>query len=270
MHAYVLMRNHYHLLLETPRGGLSRAMHYLNSTYTAYFNRKHERAGHLFQGRYKNILIEKDRYFLAVSRYVHLNPVRAAVVEMPEDYEWSSYPQYVAEGWKSDWLCCDFTLEQFSRSRAQARRLYRDFVEEALASEENPFEQTRSGFVLGDEGFVDEIGDRVAGRTGRKIPQITRGVREFPRDDIVRLVAERFAIHEEELRKPRSSHSLARKMCIYLLRKHAGMTNDELSGFFGTGHAGIYQTVSRIRRQLNSDKELGSLIEGIEHQLQAP
>jgi REP element-mobilizing transposase RayT len=90
IHAYVLMGNHYHLLLETPEGNMSQAMHFINGNYTGYFNHRHRRVGHLFQGRYKGLLVEKESYLLSLSRYIHLNPVRAGIVEYPEEYHWSN------------------------------------------------------------------------------------------------------------------------------------------------------------------------------------
>ena len=95
LHCYVLMNNHYHLILETPEANLSRVMHYINGSYTNYINIKRKRSGHLFQGRYKAILIDRDRYLLELSRYVHLNPIRAAIAAKPEDYVHSSYRSFV-------------------------------------------------------------------------------------------------------------------------------------------------------------------------------
>ncbi|MCD6472522.1 transposase [Candidatus Aerophobetes bacterium] len=97
IYGYVLMSNHYHLLIETPKGNITKVMHYLNTAYTGYFNRKYHRVGHLFQGRYQGILIEKDRYLLSVSRYIHLNPVRTLIVKGPEEFNWSSYLQYIGK-----------------------------------------------------------------------------------------------------------------------------------------------------------------------------
>ena len=95
IHVYCLMSNHYHLLLETPEGNLSQIMRHINGAYTTYFNTKRKRAGHLFQGRYKAILVEADEYATHLSRYIHLNPVRAGMVSVPEDYTWSSYHYYI-------------------------------------------------------------------------------------------------------------------------------------------------------------------------------
>ncbi|SPF44950.1 transposase (fragment) [Syntrophobacter sp. SbD1] len=101
LHAYVLMTNHYHLIVETPQKNLGRIMHYLNSSYTTYVNIKRKRNGHLFQGRYKAILVDKDNYLLELSRYVHLNPVRANMTQKPEDYPYSSYRSYVGDAAES-------------------------------------------------------------------------------------------------------------------------------------------------------------------------
>src|SRR4030065_2926531 len=104
IHSFVLMDNHYHLILETPRANLLKVMHGINGGYTGYFNRKYNRSGHLFQGRYKGILVEKDAYLVQLSRYVHLNPVRAKIVERPEQYRWSSYPGYIGTSGDCPWV----------------------------------------------------------------------------------------------------------------------------------------------------------------------
>jgi putative transposase len=109
IHCFVLMTNHYHLLIETPKPNLSRVMHYLNSSYTNYINIKRKRSGHLFQGRYKAILIDRDNYLLELSRYVHLNPIRAEMAEKPEDYPYSSYNNYITRE-KEDMVYRDLIL----------------------------------------------------------------------------------------------------------------------------------------------------------------
>jgi REP element-mobilizing transposase RayT len=95
IHCYVLMSNHYHLIIETPEANLSKAMHYINSSYTTYINVNKKRSGHLFQGRYKSIIIDADNYLLELSRYIHLNPVRAGMVQKPADYQYSSYSAFI-------------------------------------------------------------------------------------------------------------------------------------------------------------------------------
>src|SRR6266498_2751571 len=113
IHAYCLMSNHYHLLLETPEGNLSQIMRHINGAYTTYFNVKRKRAGHLFQGRFKAILVEADEYAAELSRYIHLNPVRAGMAERPEDYRWSSYRSYIGQNSAPEWLQMGMILGYF-------------------------------------------------------------------------------------------------------------------------------------------------------------
>jgi hypothetical protein len=123
-----MMDNHYHLLIETPDGNLSLGMRQLNGVYTQLFNKRHQRTGHLFQGRYKSILIQKDSHLLEVCRYVVLNPVRARMVERPEAWKWSSY-RATSGREPPPCLTTDWVLGQFSRKRAKAEQEYRQFVE---------------------------------------------------------------------------------------------------------------------------------------------
>ena len=129
IHAFCLMGNHYHLEIETSRGNLSQAVHWLKTAYTVYFNKRHRRSGHLFQGRYRAALIEKKTHLLALTRYIHLNPVRAAMVERSEEYFWSSYREYTRERRKWQWLETGWTLNQFGGSNSTGRRCYRRFEE---------------------------------------------------------------------------------------------------------------------------------------------
>ena len=127
LNAYVLMTNHYHLVVETPQKNLSRIMHYLNGSYTTYTNIKRKRSGHLFQGRYKAIVVDKENYLLELSRYLHLNPVRAKMVEKPEEYPYSSYTSFISASPES-MVNVGAVLGMFSKSEKQARKLHQAFV----------------------------------------------------------------------------------------------------------------------------------------------
>jgi putative transposase len=154
LHAYVLMTNHYHLIIETPEKNLSKVMHYINSAYTTYTNVKRKRSGHLFQGRYKAILVDKDNYLLELSRYIHLNPVRISMVQKPEEYRYSSYKSYVT-GQVKNLVSRDTVLEMMTAKRKDAPDRYRDFVEAALGEETaSPLRKVYGGIILGDEGFI--------------------------------------------------------------------------------------------------------------------
>ncbi|MFH1991682.1 MAG: transposase, partial [Pseudomonadota bacterium] len=128
IHSFCLMDNHYHLLIETPSGNLPQIMHHINGAYTTYFNMKRARSGHLFQGRYKAVLVDIDEYAKELSRYIHLNPVRAKMVEVPEAYDWSSYNFYTGEKKPPEWLYRDFILGYFGSKVSAAQNGYRQFV----------------------------------------------------------------------------------------------------------------------------------------------
>ena len=159
-HAYCLMTNHYHLVVETPDGNLSKGMRHLNGMYTQASNRHFGRTGHLFQGRFKSILVDKDSYLLELTRYVVLNPVRARMVKLPGDYEWSSYRAMVGEAPVPVWLATDGLLALFGKRRAEARRRYSQFVAEGI-SKESIWDDLRQQIYLGDDKFVERIQKKV-------------------------------------------------------------------------------------------------------------
>lgn len=153
VHAYCLMGNHYHLLIETPDANLSRGMRQLNGVYTQYSNRRHGRVGHLFQGRYKAILVDADSYLLELSRYVVLNPVRARMVREPGRWRWSSYAAMVGAVDPPPWLATDGLLAAFGKRRAEARRRYVRFVAEGKGAG-SIWMQLNRQIYLGDDDFV--------------------------------------------------------------------------------------------------------------------
>lgn len=156
IHAYCLMSNHYHLLIETPDSNLSKGMRHLNGVYTQRFNRSHKRAGHVFQGRYKAILVQKDNYLLELSRYIVLNPVRARMVRSAKDWPWSSYRSTAGITVTQPWLTTDWILSTFSKQKQEAMRQYSVFVSEGR-NQPKPWEELKSQIYLGDENFVDEM-----------------------------------------------------------------------------------------------------------------
>jgi putative transposase len=156
VHAYCQMTNHYHLLVETVDGNLSKGMRQLNGVYTQRFNRRHGMVGHLFQGRYKAILIQKDAYLLELTRYVVLNPLRARMVSRLEDWPWSSYQTMIGEANVPGWLDADWLLRQFGRERQRAIESCRRFIMEGKGLP-SPLDQTRHQLLLGDDTFVEQF-----------------------------------------------------------------------------------------------------------------
>lgn len=173
-HAYCLMDNHYHLLIETPRGNLSAGMRQVNGIYTQRFNRRHGRVGHLFQGRFKAILVERESYLLELCRYVVLNPVRADVVKRPETYPWSSYRATAGLEPPPPWLSRDWLLAQLSSRRAVAERRYRQFVQEGIGVS-SPWAQIHGQVVLGQYQFIERLKPLLVGKAvEREIPRVQR------------------------------------------------------------------------------------------------
>lgn len=166
-HAYCLMDNHYHLLIETPQPTLSLGMRQLNGRYTQAYNRRHARVGHLFQGRFTAILVEKDAYLLELCRYVVLNPVRAKLVSHPRQWAWSSYRATVGETQAPAWLTTDWMLRQFGPRVGPAQERYRSFVAEGRGGP-RPWEQLTGQIYLGSAQFVAQH-------------QPNRVIREIPR-----------------------------------------------------------------------------------------
>jgi len=159
-YAYCLMENHYHLVIETLEGNLSKGMRHLNGVYTQVSNRRHKRVGHLFQGRYKAILIDKDSYWLEVNRYVVLNPVRARMVKEPGGWPWSSYNATVGAKSPPEWLKVDRLLAHFAQKRGIARRRYKEFVEHGIGRQ-SLWSELKGQIYLGDERFVERMQARL-------------------------------------------------------------------------------------------------------------
>lgn len=159
-HAYCLMSNHYHLLVETREASLGRGMRHLNGVYTQQFNRRHRRVGHVFQGRYKAILVQKDTYLLELARYVVLNPVRAGMVRAARDWAWSSYRATAGDTEAPAWLSVDWLLAAFGSRRGAARQAYREFVR-AGRGQPSPWGDLRQQIYLGDERFIEKMQARL-------------------------------------------------------------------------------------------------------------
>jgi len=162
-HAYCLMENHYHLMIETPEANLTKGMRHLNGVFTQRSNRRHKRSGHLFQGRYKAILVDRDSYFVELARYIVLNPVRAAMVKHPRLWAWSSYGTMIGTSPTPVWLTTDGLLAEFGKRRASARRKYQQFIEEGMSAE-SIWKDLKGQIYLGDDDFVDQMRGKLGER----------------------------------------------------------------------------------------------------------
>lgn len=257
VHSYCLMTNHYHLLVETPRDNLSEIMQYVNGAYTTYFNVKRKRSGHLFQGRFKSIVVDADEYALELSRYIHLNPVRAGMVGNPGDHEWSSYRAYIGRSVAPDWLKTGCILSSFGRESREAK--YRAFVEENVeAVYSSPLEGVIASTVLGTPEFVAHILERhLSARTpDRSVPAVRALSRPLDIEGVMQKVEE--VVPERKL---------ARKVAMYLCHRYGGAKLKEIGERFGIGDSAVSQSTSRLDAELKSDKRLGKVLARLRKEL---
>jgi hypothetical protein len=242
-------------------------MHGINGGYTGYFNRKYGRSGHLFQGRYKGIIIDKGSYLIPLSRYVHLNPVRAKIVERPEQYRWSSYPGYIGKGKENGWVEYSWILSQFGRGGLRARRKYRGYTEEALKKKvESPLQSLHSQVILGGEEFIKGIKGMLTGKAlSHEIIERKRLI-EYPLlDEVVRRVARAFKIDEGVIRGKGGRANRARKVALYLAQRYTGLSNKAIGDLFGGIHySAVSKASERLREEMISGKGLSKLVDEVD------
>lgn len=260
IHTYALMNNHYHLIMETPRANLSKAMHHINASYAIYFNTKTKRVGPLYQGRYKSILVQKDEYIHQLSSYIHLNPVRAEIVKDPVDYRWSSYRYFVSQIIPPKWLRVDLILTMFDTNPRKAKVLYRDFVLSGIDKDKNIIlNNTKEGCILGSDTFLESIKRKFVNQ--REDPEIPV-IRKFKMGDII--TSDHIIDMVKE--KVRSNVRLQKKICIYFLRKYTDITLRGIADFYGGMN---YKTISTIYRRLSKQRMESRTLDELLKQIEA-
>lgn len=259
LHAYVLMNNHYHLLLETPHANLKQVMQNVNTSYTVYINRRHRRAGHLFQGRYKAFIVDKESYLLRLGRYIHLNPVRAGIVKRPEDYRWSSYREYVLGVNDEGITDADETLYSFSKRRALAVKNYREFVH-AGSKEKSPL-MNAVGSFLGDEMFRDRVIRHLKGiPDATEIPELKKIQPKRDVRETIKAVAEYYGVRVDELLKRKKATKRQRKISIYVSKVLSGKKNVEIGKVFGIKTQAVTNAVRDLEKQMVENRKLSKEI----------
>ncbi|HPC73842.1 MAG TPA: transposase [Syntrophales bacterium] len=173
IHAYCLLDNHYHLLVETPHANLSAGMRQLNGTYAQYFSRRHNRPGHLFQGRFKAYVVDRDSYLSELSRYIALNPVRAGLAASPGKWKWSSYRKTAGLDKGMPFLHTEKILANFSTLPEEAQKLYLAFVADGLESDD-PLKNAKGGILLGSDDFVSQFREWLGQGVPAEIPHRER------------------------------------------------------------------------------------------------
>lgn len=257
MYAYVLMNNHVHLLIQTQETPLSKILQGINQRYTIYFNKKYKTIGHLFQGRYKAILCNKDEYLLILLKYIHLNPVRAGIVKDADKYEWSSHHYYIEKHDREDIIIdIEQVLGIFSKGKAKARRLYRVYMSEKEEVGREDIYSTIDQRILGDERFAEKVSEEYKAEVIS-----TKRLKEYTLGDIVSGIENAYGITLKELR------SKGKYRDIMLCRKLFSLVAREY-GYKGKDIAGhIRKDPAVVTRYLKEKRELETeikrLIEGL-------
>lgn len=262
VYAYVLMPNHIHLLVETDRVPLAKIMQGIQQSYTAYFNKKYRLAGHCFQGRYKAILCDRDAYLLTLVRYLHLNPVRAGLVQAPEEWRWSSHKAYL-ESVPPSWVSAEQILGQFRRSGPRRRAAYRRFIADGMGEghREDLYEVVEQRY-LGSEAFIE-----TAEKKGRVRPEHRR--LRLTVEDCIRATCEVMAVRPLDLRTPSRVHNLAtaRAIAAYVGYDLAGIQYSETAQSLHRAAVTLSLQVQRLRQRLGSDPTLARLVGRVEARL---
>jgi REP element-mobilizing transposase RayT len=275
IHAYVLMDNHFHLLLMTPEANLQSFMQRFNTTYTVYYNHRHHRSGHFYQGRYKAILIEADHHLLEVSRYLHLNPVRIKKYskigirrkkEIIQRYSWSSYGGYTREQNAQSFVTYSLILEMMEgNNNTEGRRQYKSFVLSGIMKdmEMNLWEEVKGKAVLGSEEFGNWIYKQFISQKKIDASEVS-GIKEFlgssmTMEKIAGKVALEFGVMQEELYLKRASCGVARAVFMELCRLYLGkkMSLAEMGRKMGNISSSAFtQNRKRLMAKLQNDESL--------------
>ncbi len=242
LHAFCLMNNHEHLFVETPEPNLSAGMQHLNGSYTSYFNRRHRRVGHLFQRRFKAQIVDNEGYYLEISRYIHLNPVRARLVERPEHWRWSSYAGYHRASRQLPWVEYARVLREFGRREQPAREAYRRFVMSGVQEPPaRPWNEAVAGLVVGGEQFVGRIRRMISGQSKNRDLPASKQLRQRPKlRHIIQAVAEAFDADRSTWSAGRRSDNVARAAAAWLARRRFRYGTREVSEALGyRSHGGV-------------------------------
>jgi len=276
--AYVLMANHFHLLVQTADGNLSEFMRHFLVTYTVRFNRRNGRSGHVFQGRFKSLLVEEDEYLLPLSRYIHLNPIRLrqfknATIDSKSDYlkkyPWSSYPGYCYLRKRDQTIDYDWLLNTyFGGDSAQGRRRYREYVSQGLEGKiENPFEDVVHQSILGSQYFVEWVKKKLPRQQQREIPSLGKLQHDIPVELIIEQVARAGQVQTEELLDRKTRVKQLRQMAMELSYRYSNEKQAEIGAVFGVDYSTVSQSRARLKAKLKSNRKLNKQFKQIKEQI---
>ena len=227
LYSYVFMSNHVHLLIETKKIPLSKILQGINQSYTAYFNKRYKTVGHLFQGRYKAILCDRDEYLLSLVKYIHLNPVRAKIAKTPDEYQWSGHHNYAKKSYKKSIVDEDRVLRMFSEDKTRARKLYCAFMDEAITVAKDDIYSTIDQRILGDERFADKIMERYDNRIEQR-----RRKKEYSLSEIAAVTEEAYGITLSQIRQKGKDRGISKgRKLLSLVANEYGYKGKEIAEY---------------------------------------
>jgi putative transposase len=248
------MDNHYHLFLKTTKPNISQALHYLNTSYANWFRIRYQLTGSVFQGRFKSILVDADHYALVLSAYIHLNPLRAGIVDRLVDYPWSSYLDCVNLRKPSiDNLETSLVLNFFSPDYQLASRQYQEYI---LQNQnlEDPLKQTYRNIALGDDDFIQKIKVKIENqKSSREIP-ITNLTSSYNPKEIIEKVCAVNQIDKKRLMS-KERGNIYRSLTLYLIKKYTPLKLTEIGELFAMDYSAVSQAVKRFEQKCKKDKE---------------
>ena len=256
VHSYTLMDNHYHLMFETPEMTLSRGMQWLNSQYARYFNKKYKRRGHLMQGRFHSVLVEKEEHLAELSRYIVLNPVRAGMVARPEDWEWSSYRAMVGLASAAAFLTTDWILSRFAVDRANAIEKFRRYVDDGAHIKRSPFEDLVGQIYLGSAEWIEKVQRMVDEKErSEEHPKAQRNFARPTMEKVVETVANTFECAKTEVCT--RAMPAARMLAAWLGWNDSLLKLREIREAFGLRSNGtVSDLIRRCKHELTRDPAL--------------
>ena len=270
IYAYVSMDNHYHILLKTLNANLSKGMQWLGTKYTRKFNNRHMESGHLFQGRFKSILVENDTYLLQLSCYIHRNPLRAGIVDRLADYPWSSYQYYAYKKKPPEWLNTSAILRQF-QNVDDKHKAYRLKVQNYSDEENNPFENIKHGLIYGSQNFINKIkANFLSKEIVEELPQHNRLLKDIRPDDLLVKGCQVLKCDLEDFQNSRriSDTNLdKRDLLIYLLWEIGYFTNQQIGDIFKLTYSSVSRRVNKFRNRIKKENSLLKLYKATRSQI---
>jgi REP element-mobilizing transposase RayT len=276
--AYVMMANHFHLLIQVSDANLSEFMRHFLVTYTVGFNRRHRRSGHVFQGRFKSLLVEADEYLLPLSRYIHINPIRhhrfkhahvRSKINYLKTYSWSTYPGYCYLRNREPHIDYGWLLNTyFGEDSTQGRRRFQSYVQQAIYGKmKNPFDQVVHQSILGTQSFVESIKKRLPRKGQREIPSLNKLQHDISARQIIEEVAQTAQVQAEDLLDRKTGFKELRQIAMELSYRYSNAKQAEIGAIFGVDYSTVSQSRARLKAKLKSNRKLNRRFEQIKERV---